>query len=86
MWSYVIQLTKPPSSGGVRIFTLMVNGTPTSLGCQIAGSTATSCTDSVDTVAIPAGAALSIRDDPQQAATGSTPADAELGFRLTTLR
>jgi hypothetical protein len=79
-----VQLTNPPSPGGVRIFTLTVNGAPTNLACRIAGSTATSCTDSVDTVSISAGAALSIRDDPLEAATGSAPADAEFGFRLTT--
>jgi Collagen triple helix repeat (20 copies) len=79
-----VQLTNPPGSGGARIFTLMVNGAPTSLACQIAGSTATSCADGVDTVSIPAGAALSIQDNPQNAATGSAAADAEFGFRLTT--
>lgn len=79
-----IQLTVPPGPGGVRLFTLMVNAAPTRLACQIAGGTATSCTDSVDTVPIPAGAALSIQDDPQHAATGSAAADAEFGFRLTT--
>lgn len=77
-----IQLTAAPGSGGVRIFTLTVNGIATSLTCQIAG-TASSCTDNTDTVSIPAGAALSIQDDPLHAATGSAPADAEFGFRLT---
>jgi hypothetical protein len=78
-----VQVTNPPGGGGARSFTLMVNGAPTSLTCQIAGS-ATSCTDGVDTVSIPAGASLSIQDNPQNAATGSAAADAEFGFRLTT--
>jgi hypothetical protein len=87
-----VKLTAAPGGGvpgAVRTFTLMVNGSATTLACLIAGS-ATSCTDSFHTAAVPAGATVSIQavgfvgDGSTLPPTPPQAADARFGFRATT--
>lgn len=75
-----IQLTAAPGGGGAntRVFTLMINGTASSLTCFIVDP-ATTCTSS-GPVSVPAGSTLSVKDFPGE--SGETAADARFAFRL----
>jgi hypothetical protein len=56
-----VSVANPPAAGQEWHFNLNVNGTQTNLGCDITGDFGeSSCTDNVDTVAIPAGATVDL--------------------------
>jgi hypothetical protein len=76
-----VQVTAAPGSGADRGFELVVNGSPTSLFCEITDA-ATTC-NSTQAVSIPAGATLSIRAS-THCCSPAAPADARFGWRATT--
>jgi hypothetical protein len=77
-----VQVTSAPGSAPSRdrLFTLMVNGSATSLSCDVSGS-GTTCSSGGGPVSVSPGSTLAIQDTTGH--LGAQPADARFGLRLT---